>query len=181
MKWKTLQSKYIHRDLYMTMRHDKCQLPDGRIVDPYYVLEFPDWVNIVAVTGEKQIVLVKQYRHGLSRNLIGLPSGFIDENEPPLKAAQRELAEETGYVSDNWKELCQLSPNPANHNNIVHTYLALDCHKRLTQNLDEGEQIEIIINSIDELKEMVQKKELVNALYVSALFYAFNELDFTRF
>lgn len=181
MKWTTLQSKYIHRDLYMTMRHDKCRLPDGREVDPYYVLEFPDWVNIVAVTSRKEFVLVKQYRHGLGENLIGLPSGFIDENEPPLAAAKRELAEETGYVSENWKELCSLSPNPANHNNIVHTYIAWDCHKNLTQNLDQSEQIEIVVKPFDQLKEMIQKKELKNALYVSALFYAFLELDLTRF
>lgn len=163
------------------MRHDKCRLPDGREVDPYYVLEFPDWVNVVALTADKKIVLVKQYRHGIGENLLGLPSGFIDDNEPPLKAAQRELAEETGYVSENWQELCQLSPNPANHNNIVHTYLALDCQKNLMQNLDPSEEIEIVTQTIDQLKEMIQKKELKNALYVSALFYAFLELELTRF
>ena len=95
-KWKVLDREYIIRRPWLTARRDKVELPDGRINEEYYVLEYPDWVNVIAITQEGQFIMEQQYRHGLEVNSIELPCGVMEKGEQPLEAAQRELLEETG-------------------------------------------------------------------------------------
>ena len=152
-------------------------MPDGRIVDPYFVLEFSDWVNIFALTDNKEVVTVRQYRHGLGKTFLELPSGFMDEGEQPLKSARRELLEETGYTSDKFIETAKISANPANHNNITYCYLALNAKKNAEQSLDKYEDIEIVLTPLDKLIEMVSDGEIINALYISAIFFALKKLE----
>ena len=103
MKWQIENSKYLINDKWIKVRADKCVMPNKKIIEPYYVLEYPNWVNIVAVTENNEVILVKTYRHGIGKELIELPCGLIDNTDnSPLKAAKRELLEETGYTSDNF-------------------------------------------------------------------------------
>ena len=103
-KWKVLESEYLIRRPWLTARRDRAELPDGRINNEYYVLEYPDWVNIIAVTEDGDIVLERQYRHGLGNTCYELPCGVIEKGETPLEAAKRELLEETGYAGGQWQE-----------------------------------------------------------------------------
>ena len=101
-KWRTVESEYLIQRPWLTARRDKVELPDGRVHPEYYVLEYPDWVNVIAITEDKQFVMVEQYRHGLEDVFTELVAGVIEKDEAPLAAAQRELLEETGFAG-GWK------------------------------------------------------------------------------
>src|SRR3954467_9412112 len=95
LKWKRISAHYIHKGPWATLRSDKCEMPDGRIVDQYYVLEYPNWVNAVALTAENKIIMVRQYRHAAGIVSLEIPGGVIDGDEKPEDAMRRELLEET--------------------------------------------------------------------------------------
>ena len=123
--WKTLSSVTTFMDRGLTVRTDRCQRSDGTIIEPYHVLEYPTWVNAIALTEDDRVVLVREYRHGLGTIALGLPSGTMepDEDDPEI-AMRRELREETGYAGGAWIALGTTSPNPANHSNLVWSFLA---------------------------------------------------------
>src|ERR1700741_5284910 len=100
LTWKTCYSEYIHKGAWATLRADKCEMPDGRIVDEYYVLEYPNWVNAVAITENNTVLMVRQYRHAAGIASLEIPGGVIDGNELPEEPIRRELMEETGYRFD---------------------------------------------------------------------------------
>ena len=148
-KWTILSSEYLIRRPWLTARRDVAQLPDGRINHEYYVLEYPDWVNIIAITREGEMVLERQYRHGLGNTCYELPCGVIEAGETPLEAAKRELLEETGYAGGQWQEWMTLSPNPATSNNLAHSFLAVGVEKVSGQHLDATEDILVSLHSQD--------------------------------
>ena len=106
MRWKTVSSEYIIREPWMTVRKDKMMLPDGRVKEGYWSLEYPDWINVIALTKSGEFIFERQYRHGLGIVEFEIPAGVIEKGETPLEAARRELMEETGELvtSDKrWK------------------------------------------------------------------------------
>jgi ADP-ribose pyrophosphatase len=178
MNWQIKSSKHIVKDKWISLRSDECIMPNGKTIEPYYVLEYSDWINVVPITKNNEIIMIKQYRHGIKDVLLELPSGSIEPfDKSPLEAAKRELLEETGAESDNFIQLCKLSPNPSNHTNITYSFLALDVTLKQNQNLDETEQIEIINIPILEVKSLLKNNKITQAMHVSALFYAFEYLN----
>ena len=152
-------------------------MPDGKIIEPYYVLEYPPWVNVVALTKENEVDLVRQYRHGYQKTLIELPAGGMEPSDKSsLEAAKRELLEETGYFSDDFRETCQVSANPASNNNVTHCFLALNAELQTTPRLDESEQITVVLKPLAEVVTMIKNRQFVQALHIAALFYAFSSL-----
>lgn len=128
-KWKILESEYLVKRPWLTARRDKVQLEDGRINDEYYVLEYPDWVNVIAITKDGKFVMERQYRHGLQVNSTEIPCGVMEQGEAPLQAAQRELLEETGYTGGEWSEIMTICANPGSQNNLTHCFLAKGVEK----------------------------------------------------
>ena len=171
--WKILESHYLHKNV----RIDKCELPDGRVIDGF-VLEYGDWTTIFALTKEQEVVLVRQYRHGAQKVILELPGGAMEtEDESPLQAARRELLEETGYTSDTFIQIGYVFPNPANQTNLIYSFLALDAYQVGNQQLDETEDIELVLRPLDEVIAMAKNGELLQSMQVSAVFFALAYFD----
>ncbi len=175
-KWKTIDSKYIIQRPWATLRVDKLEMPNGNIKEEYYVLEYPTWVNMVALTEDKQIIFVKQYRHGAGKIMVELPAGVVEDNEDPEIAARRELLEETGYAFDDISYVCELFANPATSGNITYTYLLTGGRKVQEQELDPSEDIEVVLMDLQEAKQFLFDNKIGQALHSSALFYTLKKL-----
>lgn len=175
MTWKILSSEYLIERPWLTARRDYVQLPDGRIMNEYYVLEYPDWINIIAIDKEGCMLLVRQYRHGLGRTNFELVAGVLEKDEDPLTAAKRELLEETGYSGGEWHELMQLSANSSTMNNITHCFVATGVEKITDQHLDATEDLEVYTFTQEEVKSMVYRGEFMQALMVAPLLRFFQE------
>lgn len=173
MKWDVLDSEYIVRRPWLTARRDKVRLPDGRVNDEYYVLEYPDWVNIIAITDDDRFVLVRQYRHGLGRTSFELCAGVCEQGESPEESARRELLEETGYAGGEWHELMQLTANASTQNNITHCFIARGVSKVDTQHLDPTEDVEVYCKARAEVYDMLLRGEFMQALMAAPLWRFF--------
>lgn len=176
-KWKILDSKYIIKRPWLTARVDKVELPNGTVHPEYYVLEYPSWINVIAITTEGKFVMVEQYRHGLGDVFTEICAGVVENDEEPLHAAQRELMEETGYGKGNWQLFTVLSANPGTTTNLTYTYLATDVEPVSTQHLDETEDIAVKLLSPEEVRGMLLKDELKQALMAAPLwkYFALND------
>ena len=177
MKWKTLSSEYLFHDLWFKVRKDRCQTPRGTIVDPYYVYEFPTWVTAVALTEDGKLIMEHQYRHALGEVCIEIPGGCVDDTDASLEdAIKRELLEETGYAFASYEYLGKTSANPSTNTNLMHMFLAKGGKKISEQHLDANEEISISLFTIEEVKEMLKRNEIIQAMHVTCLMYAFSKL-----
>lgn len=183
MKWKTLESTYISDHIYFTARRDRCQREDGRIIDPYFVVEMPTSATALAITADNKILMVKQYRHPLQEVILEFPGGFVDPGEDFAVAMRRELLEETGYSFDNVEWVGRVAANPGVLNNYTELFLATGGVKTRSQKLDFNEEIVVEEYSFEEFKEKLFAQEIVQALHVSCLFFALmksGKLSFTE-
>lgn len=178
MKWKILSSEYLFKDLWFTVRKDKCETPAGKIIDPYYVYEFPTWVAAVPVTEDGRIVMVRQYRHALGEVCLEIPGGCVDDTDKdPQEAIARELLEETGYSFSSFEYLGKISANPSSNNNLLHMFLARGGKKVAEQQLDANEEIEVVYLTVDELKQLLKENKIIQAMHVSCMLYALDKLN----
>lgn len=169
-KWKVLTSEQLlNRGTWMNLRVERVQLPSGSIVPEWFVLEFPDWVNVIAITKDGHFVMEDQYRHALGQTGFELVAGVVDPGESPLDAAKRELKEETGFGGGTWTHFMTVSPNPTNHTNLCHTFLATDVERLGDQNLEATEDIHVDIFTFDEVKQLLAEGQIIQALHAAPL------------
>jgi ADP-ribose pyrophosphatase len=176
LEWKTISSTYIHEGPWATLRSDKCEMPDGRIVDQYYVLEYPNWANAVAITEDNKIIMVRQYRHAANIVSLEIPGGVIESGEDPEEGMRRELLEETGYQFEHVELITTVYANPSTANNKTFCYLATGGKKVQEQELDEHEQIVVEEYTIPEVKQLLAENKIAQALHCTGLFYALMKL-----
>ncbi len=177
MNWKILSSEYLFNDLWFKVRKDVCETPQGKIIDPYYVYEFPEWVTAVPVTEEGKIIMVRQYRHALGETCIEIPGGCVDDTDNNFEEAiTRELLEETGYSFSSYDYLGKTSANPSTNNNLMHMFLARGGKKVSEQKLDHNEEIEVELYSIDEVKQMLKEQKIVQSMHVTCIMYALEKM-----
>jgi 8-oxo-dGTP pyrophosphatase MutT (NUDIX family) len=176
MFWKVLDSEYLFNEPWLTVRKEKCELPNGRIMPAYYIYEHPNWVSAFALTQDNKVIMVKQYRHGLGVLSTELPGGVIDKGETPEAAISRELREETGYTFESFEYLGKISPNPATNTNYMYMFLAKGGVKTSQQCLDDTEDIEVLIYDIEEVKQLIKENKIVQSLHATTIFYALNKL-----
>lgn len=173
-KWTVLEStKLLSKGTWMNLRQERVQLPTGAIVPEWFVLEFPDWVNVVAITKDGHFVMEDQYRHALGQTHYELVAGVIDPGETPLQAAQRELSEETGFGGGHWELFMTVSPNPTNHTNFSYTFLATDVEKLSEQHQEPTEDINVDIFTRDEVLELMETGQIIQALHLAPLWKYF--------
>jgi len=177
LKWKILKSEYLFKDMWFTVRKDTCERPDGKIVSPYYVYEFPTWVTALALTEDGKVILERQYRQGIGETDYEIPGGCVDDTDKNYEEAiARELLEETGYTFTHYEYLGKTSGNPSTNNNWMHMYLATGGKKVKDQSFDDNEDIDIHLVTIDELKQMLRDNEIIQSMHVTAILYGLNKL-----
>ena len=175
-KWKILHSRNVFEHHWYTLRQDKVQLPDGSIIDDYFVSVRRDVVIIFALTADQKIPLVRQYKHGVQKILLELPGGFVDDGESPEVAAARELLEETGYTSGHFERLAQVHDNPTKDTNTLNLYLTTNAVKKHEQNLDQTENIAVELVPLHQILSCVMNGEINVSGSISTIFLALNRL-----
>ena len=177
MNWKILKSEYLFKDTWFTVRKDTCETPEGKIISPYYVYEFPTWVSALALTEDNKVIMVRQYRHAIQETIIEVPGGCVDDTDKDYQSAiARELMEETGYEFKHFEYLGKISPNPSTNNNWMHMFLATGGVKVSEQQLDHNEDIEVVLIEIDELQKLVEENKIIQALHVCTIMYGLAKL-----
>lgn len=172
-KWKVLDSEYIIKRPWLTARRDTVQLPNGAVNPEYYVLEYPTWVNVIAITTEGEFVMVEQYRHGLGEVFTELVAGVAEEGEDPLDAARRELLEETGYGNGEWSLFTVVSQNPSSTNNLSYSFLATGVEPIGEQHLDPTEDLRVRLLTPTEVKALLMSDQVKQSLMAAPLWKYF--------
>lgn len=175
-KWKTLASEYLFRRPWLTARCDRVELPDGRVCEDFYILEYPEWVNVIAVTDDGKYVMVRQYRHGLQQVLTELCAGCVEPGEEPLAAAQRELLEETGFGGGRWRAFDVLAPNASANTNQSHTFIAEGVSLKSEQHLDASEDIAVELYTEAELLDLLRSGAIKQTTMAAPLWHYFYNL-----
>lgn len=177
LPWRTIATEYLIRRPWLTARRDKVELPNGKVYDEYYVLEYPDWINVVAITTDGLIILERQWRQALGEISTEIPAGVIEQGESPLEAAQRELAEETGFTGGKWTELLTVAPNSSTMNNRCHCFLAQGVSKTEAQHLDETEDLQVMLKPQIEVFKMLNQGDFHQAMMVAPLWKYFATIN----
>jgi len=167
--WKPIQRQVVADHKIFRIRHDLYRRQTDGLTHEFVVLECPDWVNVVAVTKENQLLLVRQFRHGLDAVTWEIPGGVLEPGEAPHHGALRELQEETGYCPEQFELLASIHPNPAFQMNKCHVFLATGCIPQGNQNLDPTEEVELGLFSLSEVAQMILSGQITHSLVLSAL------------
>ena len=177
MAWKVLKRDIVFQDTWVQLEASRCELPDGRIIEPFYIRRDPDFAVVVAVTKDGRLVLVRQYRHGVEKVLLELPAGAIEKGEDPKVAAGRELLEETGYQAGHLKFLMKTAPNAANSTAYAYCYLATDAEWVAAQHLDAMEDVAVEFMDVKDARRALQEGTFEQAVHVAALYAALDILE----
>lgn len=174
-KWEILGSEYLIRRPWLTARRDHVRLPDGVENKEYYVLEYPDWVNVIAITVDGKFVMERQYRHGLQWTGYEICAGVCESGENPLEAAKRELWEETGFGGGEWKLQMTISANTSTMTNLCHCFVATGVERISEQHLEATEDISVHLLTVDEVRNLLVGNEIRQALMAAPLWKYFAE------
>jgi ADP-ribose pyrophosphatase len=174
--WTVRSSSYRVDEPFLRVRSDTVELPDGTIIEGYFVRESRGFTIVAALTPERRIVLVRQYKHGIARIVLELPAGMIDPGETPVACAIRELAEETGYAGDPPRLLRSLYADPTSSNAIFHVFLIENAVPKFEQSLDTTEAILVETASIDELHAAVGDGRIASGSQVAAAYIALDHI-----
>ena len=173
MAWQVLESEYLFKQPWLTARREHVKLPTGAEIKDFYVLEYPEFCNVIAITKDGRFLMERQYRHAQHLTAIEIPAGCVEPGEDPMEAAKRELYEETGYAGGEWSKLMTISPNAGACTNYSHTYLAIGVEKVSTQHLEASEDIKVLLLDRDEVWRMPQNDEFHQAMMAAPLWKYF--------
>ena len=166
--WKTVESRKVYSTRIFDLHHHR-RSHDRRGHHDFYVLAAPDWVNIIPLTEDQHVVMVRQFRHGIEDFTLEIPGGMVDAEDPsPMHAARREMVEESGYDSEDIIELGKVHPNPAIQGNYCHTFLARRVRAGLKHELDTTEETEVVLVPLASIKELIADGTITHALVIAA-------------
>lgn len=167
--WGVVKDKKVFETPIFDLHEKTLDAPGQTLTHPFYVLQAPEWINIIALTPDNSIVLVEQYRVGVDEVTLELPGGMVDKGEAPLEAAKRELLEETGYSSGSWEMIGKTSSNPAILSNFTHLYIASGCEKTAPQHTDGSEDIAVRVIPMDDFLHLVREGTVHHAIVLAAV------------
>jgi ADP-ribose pyrophosphatase len=165
--WRRERSEQVADCRVFNVRRDYSADPrDGRVHD-FYVIEAPDWINVIPLTDDGRVVLIEQYRHGTGEVSLEIPGGMVDAGESPADAAARELLEETGYEAGEVAPLGKTRPNPAIQNNWIHTFLARGVRYRREPENAGTEQTVVRLFPLDRIPSLIAEGKITHSLVVA--------------
>lgn len=180
-KWKTLSSEVVFAFDKFNLTKYVFELPDRKIVDDYYVVEENDVGSVVAITPANELILVRQFKHGINEICLELPAGLFDDPQgDPVVEARRELAEETGYEAETYRYLGSFAQNPTRLSNRVHVVLGLGARKTGSQHLDANEAIEVLRVPLDQARAKIRSGEIHALGTVAGILLALDYLETRR-
>lgn len=176
-KWKILQSKMVLDHRWCQVRQDEIELPNGKIIDDYFVSIKPDIAMVLPVTSSQEIIFVRQYRHAVGEFFLELPAGLFDPAQESAEvAATRELQEETGYIAQQISKIATIYDKPSKDTNQIHLFLAKNVIKAGEQNLDNTEEIEVVFIPVESVVDKISQGEISVAGSIAAIFLGLNFL-----
>lgn len=167
--WQRLDSETVYSCRIFSLQKNRSRSPRTNKEHDFFVLDSGDWVNIIPVTADDHVVLIRQYRHGTEDFTLEIPGGMVDQEDPsPLHAARREMQEETGYDSEDIIPLGAIHPNPAIQGNRCHSFLARHVEKRFETNFDTTEETEVLLAPLADIPDLIRRGQITHALVVVA-------------
>ncbi|TEU12174.1 MAG: NUDIX hydrolase [Anaerolineales bacterium] len=173
--WPLIRSALDKSYRVFSVRTDTARSPRTGKEHDFYVIESVDWVNVIPLTPDNQVVMVRQYRHGTRQISLEVPGGLVNPRDTPMDTARKELLEETGYQAEEITLIGTAHPQPAVLNNRQLTFLANNVQKTAALNLDEGEDIEVVLVPLSEIPRLIRQGEITNAMVILAFYWYFME------
>jgi len=171
--WPSIRSRSGQSFRVFSIRTDTAISPRTGAEHDFYTIESRDWINIIPLTADHRVVMIRQYRHGSREVTLEIPGGLMDPGDTPEKAAARELLEETGYHGEDWIKIGEVNPNPALFNNRCHTFLAQNVKKVHDPMPDQTEDIEVVLIPLSDIPELIRKGEIDHAMVITAFTWYF--------
>jgi len=171
--WRRVRSNTPRSFRVFSVRTDTAVSPRTGLEHDFYIIESSDWVNVIPVTSDRKVVMIRQYRHGSREVTLEIPGGLIDPGDTPGGAASRELLEETGFASDDWTKIGEVNPNPALFGNRCYTYLARDVRRMKPPSFDQTEDIEEVLLPLQDIPGMIRTGEIDHAIVIAAFSFYF--------
>lgn len=169
MRWTVERSEIAYRCRIFDVRRDQSRSQDSGKSHEFHVLEVRDWVNVVPITPDRHVILVRQFRHGIRDLTLEVPAGILDETDAtPAIGAARELREETGYAAPSITPLGVVHPNPAIMNNRCHIFVAREARLAGAQALDGTEEVTVESVALAAIPELIRNGTISNALTLVA-------------
>ena len=175
--WKVVSSTRDRSYRVFSLRTDRAISPRTGKTHRFFILESSSWVNVIPLTPQQEVVMVRQYRHGTQEVTLEIPGGLVEEWDTPEDAARRELLEETGYYASQTDFLGMVHPNPAIQNNRCYTYLAKDVVPAGKQNLDEKEDIDVLLYPVEDVPRLIRDGKITHSLVLAAFYRFFIEYN----
>lgn len=171
--WRVVASRSLLERRWLEIHEQRIALPRGGEIDEFHLIEAPDWVAVLSLTEEGNVVCVEQYRHGAGNVSLELPAGVIDSGESPEESARRELLEETGYAADRWLPLLSVNTEPSRHTNRAHFYFASGARLVEAQRLDASEDIRVRLMPPHELLHAIESGAWLHGVHIGPILLAF--------
>lgn len=173
--WPIIRSQSNQFFRVFSVRMDTSLSPRTGMEHDFYIIESRNWINVIPLTADHQVVMIRQYRHGSREVTLEIPGGLIDPGDTPEKAAARELLEETGYGAEEYVQIGVVNPNPALFNNRCYTFIARNAQKIRAPMPDQTEDIEVVLMPISDIQELISRGEVDHAMVIAAFYWYFLE------
>jgi 8-oxo-dGTP pyrophosphatase MutT (NUDIX family) len=170
--WLVLRDTSLISERWLSVREQHVRLANGHEIERFHLINGPNWAGVLCLTGEGQVVMVRQYRHGLGGTSLELPAGVIEDAEAPIDAARRELREESGFEAREMTPLLTVSPEPARSTTRAHFFFARRAERVSDLALDHSEDLQVLLVPADDLIELMDQGQIVHAAHIAAILLA---------